>query len=352
MVEIQDEPRPEDWHQQLVDALRELHRAAGLLSSRRVSALIREQKDGLSGASHETVRSTINGERIPRWETVHDIVLVLAGLCNPPRNAESESGRFLLLWRASREAEKGALKSFQELANSGWGGDDGTWTPEMVMGILINPFSAIQIAPALSVPHEPIVSEDTWIRAMVKFVEEHGAEHALKVLLHTLKGDYIGAAEGTPYGYQDLDREAMDAYAAFRYGCQEVRRRLGAEPNLLAASIRAMRTDETMDREDRAAMLENESDLGLMREVMIVTPDTWDEVVRRGPPHGLRLSDQADWPTRPAQPAGRGSFPHPLAHPRTFCGVGPGAGGRSGAPRVHRRARSSEPIQRATGGYG
>ncbi|MEW2575483.1 hypothetical protein [Streptomyces syringium] len=39
-----------------------------------------------------------------------------------------------------------------------------------------------------------------------------------------------------------------------------------------------MRADETMDRDDRAEMLENESDLSLMREVMIVTPDTWDEV--------------------------------------------------------------------------
>lgn len=42
-----------------------------------------------------------------------------------------------------------------------------------------------------------------------------------------------------------------------------------------AGSIRAMHADETMDR---AEMLENESDLSLMREVMIVTPDTWHEV--------------------------------------------------------------------------
>ncbi|MFB6582690.1 hypothetical protein ACFCYC_35715 [Streptomyces sp. NPDC056402] len=54
--------------------------------------------------------------------------------------------------------------------------------------------------------------------------------------------------------------------------------RLGREPNLLAESIRAMRADEAMDRDDRAEMLENESDLSLMREVMIVAPDTWGEV--------------------------------------------------------------------------
>ncbi|MER5865510.1 hypothetical protein [Kitasatospora sp. NPDC002040] len=309
MTGTHDESRPEGHHQDLVDALQELHRAAGSLSSRKVSALIRGWEERLSEASHETVRSTINGKAIPRWETVHDIVVVLAGLCSPPRDADTESGRFLLLWRAAREGEKGALKSFQELANSGWGGEDGKWTPEMIMGILVNPFSAIQIAPGLAAPHEPVISEDEWIRAMEKFIEDDGAEHALRLLLHTLKGDYIGAVEGTPFGYQDMDREALDAYMAFQYGCREVRRRLRAEPNLLAESIRAMRADETMDRDDRAEMLENESDLALMREVMIVTPDTWDEVSEEahhmvfgylikqiGPPGPLNLPDAYRFP--------------------------------------------------------
>ncbi|WP_234371606.1 MULTISPECIES: hypothetical protein [unclassified Streptomyces] len=243
-----------------------------------MSTLIRSRDDQLSDASHETVRSAVNGIRVPRWETVHDIVLVLAGLCSPPRDEESETARFLLLWRAIGEGESGALKSFQELVNGGWGGEDGKWTPELVMGMLVNPFSAIEIHPSLAVPHEPLIPEDQWVYGMARFIEEQGAEHALRVLLHTLKGDYVGAEEGSPYGYRNPDREAMEAYAAFQYGCQEIRRRLGREPNLLAESIRAMRADEAMDRDDRAEMLENESDLSLMREVMIVTPDTWDEV--------------------------------------------------------------------------
>ncbi|WP_329494689.1 hypothetical protein [Kitasatospora herbaricolor] len=101
----------------------------------------------------------------------------------------------------------------------------------------------------------------------------------------------------------------MDAYAAFQYGCREVRRRLRAEPNLLAELIRAMRADETMDRDDRAEMLENESDLSLMREVMIVTPDTSDDVSEEahhmvfgylikqiGPPGPLSLRDADRFP--------------------------------------------------------
>ncbi|GEB53131.1 hypothetical protein HLB32_14740 [Streptomyces cacaoi] len=271
-------PEPVGPHRELVEALQELHRAAGLLSFRKVSKLIRGRDDRLSAASHESVRSAVSGLRVPRWETVHDIVMVLAGLCSPPRSEEAETGRFLPLWRAIREGEAGALKSFQELVHGGWGGEDGTFTPEMIMGVLINPFSAIEIHPSLAAPHEPLVSEDQWVHAMVRHIEEHGAEHTLRILLHTLKGDYVGADEGAPFGYRNPDREAMEAYAAFQYGCQESLRRLSREPNLLAQSIRAMHADETMDRDDRAKMLENESDLSLMREVMTVTPETWDEV--------------------------------------------------------------------------
>lgn len=205
--------------------------------------------------------------------------------------------------------QSGALKSFQELLNSGWGGEDGKWTPELLMGALLNPFTAIEIHPSLAAPHEPIVSEDEWVRLMVMQIEQQGAEHMLRLLLHMLKGDYVGAEQGSPYGYSNPDREAMEANAAFRYGCQEIVRRLGREPNLLAESIRAMRADETMDRDDRAEILESESDLSLMREVMIVTPDTWNEVseethhmvfgylIRRiGPPGPLGFPDAERFP--------------------------------------------------------
>ncbi|MBL1288342.1 hypothetical protein JKV81_16055 [Streptomyces sp. For3] len=272
-------PQPSGPHKELTEALKELHRAAGRLSFRKMSELIgRREDDRLSAASHETVRSAVNGIRVPRWETVHDIVLVLAGQCSPPRDEKSETARFLPLWRAIGEGESGALKSFQELLNGGWGGEDGRWTPELVMGMLINPFIAIEIHPSLAVPHEPQMTEDQWVQAMLRFIEEQGAEHALRVLLHLLKGDYVGADEGAPYGYRNPDREALEAQAAFQYGCQKILGRLRREPNLLAESIRAMRADETMDRDDRTQMLENESDPSLMREVMIVTPDTWDEV--------------------------------------------------------------------------
>ncbi|MFH8605913.1 hypothetical protein ACH4D5_00230 [Streptomyces sp. NPDC018029] len=273
-----------------------------------MSELIGRREDRLSAASHETVRSAVNGLRVPRWETVHDIVLVLAGQCSPPRDETSETARFLPLWRAIGEGESGALKSFQELLNGGWGGEDGRWTPELFMGTLINPFSAIEIHPSLAAPHEPLISEDNWVHGMLRIIEEQGAEHALRILLHLLKGDYVGADEGSPYGYRNPDREALEAQAAFQYGCQEILRRLKREPNLLAESIRAMRADTTMDRDDRAEMLENESDPSLMREVMIVTPDTWNEVSEEAQHMVFGYLIQQISPVHPVGPPGSDRF--------------------------------------------
>ncbi|MGP3943883.1 hypothetical protein [Streptomyces sp. 6N106] len=215
---------------------------------------------------------------MPRWESVHTIVAVLAEWCTPPRNPQGEVGRFLLLWRAIQEGESGALKSAQELALGGWGGEDGRWTAEQVVGILLNPYNAIEIHPSLATPHELLMSEDDWVRAGVRLIEESGAEFALRALLRILKGDYVGAESGAPYGYKNPGFETVEAFEVFRYGCQEILRRLRSEPNLLQDSIRAMRADETMSRDDRAEMLRAESDMGLIREVMTVTPDTWNDV--------------------------------------------------------------------------
>ena len=56
--------------------------------------------------------------------------------------------------------------------------------------MVINPFYAIQIEPALAEPHEPLVSEDQWVAANVKVLEEIGAEAYLRSLLSVLKGNY------------------------------------------------------------------------------------------------------------------------------------------------------------------
>lgn len=192
-------PLPNEAHQELVRALEELHRAAGHPGMRKVSALIAEG-DYPAVVSHEGVRTTLKGLNVPRWETVQSIVAALAAACvDPPRDPTAEVARFLPLWRAVREGEPGGMKSARELALSqGWGTNDGRWTAEAVVGMMINPFNAIEIAPALAVPHEPVISEDEWVHAGVRLIEEHGAEFALRALLRTLKGDYLGAEQEAP----------------------------------------------------------------------------------------------------------------------------------------------------------
>ncbi|MFE5971918.1 hypothetical protein ACFQ64_07165 [Streptomyces sp. NPDC056460] len=270
---------PNPAHQDMVLALEELHRAAGRPSMRRISSLI-EEGEHPAVVSHEGVRAALKGLTIPRWETVQSIVEVLAIACvGPPRDPVAEVARFLKLWRAIREGESGGYQSARELGLSrGWGTDDGRWTPEAVLGMMINPFNAIEIHPSLTVPHEPMMTEDEWVRLGLRLVEENGVELALRALLKTLKGDYFGAEEGAPYGYHYPDQEAVDMHTAYRRGCDLMLLRLAVEPNLLQRSIAAMRADETMDREDRIAMLEAESDASLMREVMTVTPETWHEI--------------------------------------------------------------------------
>ncbi|MEU6357458.1 hypothetical protein ABZ896_50545 [Streptomyces sp. NPDC047072] len=266
-------------HQDLLDALDELHRAAGRPSHRQISTLVSEG-DHPTTVSHEGVRQTLKGIRVPRWETVRSIVSVLASACvDPPRDPAEESARFLPLWRAVREGESGGMKSARELSLAmSWGGEDGRWTPEAVAGVLINPFNAVQIDPALAVPHEPILSEDEWVRLGLRTIEESGAEFFLRALLRILKGDYVGAERGSPYGYEDPGREAAETAEGIQYAFQEILRRLSSEPNLLQRSIAAARADGTMDREERADLLEQEADPALMREVMTVTPETWHEV--------------------------------------------------------------------------
>jgi hypothetical protein len=41
----------------------------------------------------------------------------------------------------------------------------------------------------LAVPHEPLISEDDWVKANVGLIEELGAEPYLRNLLSILKGN-------------------------------------------------------------------------------------------------------------------------------------------------------------------
>lgn len=69
------------------------------------------------------------------------------------------------------------------------------WTPGDVAALNTNPFYAINIDPMLAEPHEPLISEDEWIAANMREIEEQGAEAYLRNLLSVLKGNYPKAQE-------------------------------------------------------------------------------------------------------------------------------------------------------------
>ncbi len=75
----------------------------------------------------------------------------------------------------------------------GYGGgmaDQEDWTPGDVASMVANPFYAINIDEGLALPHEPLISEDDWVRANISLIEKLGPEAYLRNLLSILKGNY------------------------------------------------------------------------------------------------------------------------------------------------------------------
>ena len=70
-------------------------------------------------------------------------------------------------------------------------------TEDDVRRILLNPFYAIEIATVLAEPHDTMVSEDQWVAANAKLIQEIGAEMWLRELLTLLKGGFVTGPTGT-----------------------------------------------------------------------------------------------------------------------------------------------------------
>jgi hypothetical protein len=59
-----------------------------------------------------------------------------------------------------------------------------------ITSMIANPFYAITIDDGLTMPHEPLISEDDWIKANVGLIAELGPEPYLRNLLSILQGNY------------------------------------------------------------------------------------------------------------------------------------------------------------------
>ena len=67
-------------------------------------------------------------------------------------------------------------------------GADGEWTPGDVAAMIGNPFYAVNIDPDLAVAHDLIISEEEWVAANARLIDELGPEPYLRNLLAVLKG--------------------------------------------------------------------------------------------------------------------------------------------------------------------
>jgi hypothetical protein len=56
--------------------------------------------------------------------------------------------------------------------------------------LLVNPYYAMTISEDLTGEHPPMVTEDEWVAANRKLIDEVGADEWLRRLLRVLKGDY------------------------------------------------------------------------------------------------------------------------------------------------------------------
>lgn len=55
--------------------------------------------------------------------------------------------------------------------------------------VFSNPFYAINISPVMAAVHEPMVSEEMWVKVNLKIMQEIGHEEWLKHLLKALKSE-------------------------------------------------------------------------------------------------------------------------------------------------------------------
>jgi hypothetical protein len=67
------------------------------------------------------------------------------------------------------------------------------------INMLINPFYAINIDPGLADEHDPLITEEQWVQANLKLIDEIGAHEWLQHLLAVLQG----AGPRTPDGVDD-----------------------------------------------------------------------------------------------------------------------------------------------------
>lgn len=61
---------------------------------------------------------------------------------------------------------------------------------EDIQKMIANPFYAITIHEGLCIPHEPMITEEQWIKCQINFIKEVGDQKYFEILVDVLKGNY------------------------------------------------------------------------------------------------------------------------------------------------------------------
>src|SRR3954452_6618030 len=94
----------------LVQALHELHRASGLLSTRVIADAIKDRDDLPDTVSHETVGLMLRGTRLAGWPKFECVVRLLAERSvNPVFDPAASVRRFHELWLHAKDASTHVL---------------------------------------------------------------------------------------------------------------------------------------------------------------------------------------------------------------------------------------------------
>jgi hypothetical protein len=96
---------PPGPHRDLVEAVHELYRQAGLPGTREISRESRDRQDLIDTISHEGVSAILRGQGVPRWSKVECLVRILAARAVGRPDEDATVQRFHKLWSAAAGVE-------------------------------------------------------------------------------------------------------------------------------------------------------------------------------------------------------------------------------------------------------
>lgn len=91
----------------------------------------------------------------------------------------------------------------------------------------MSPYQVINIDPRFAFDHAPMVPRETWIEANTKLIPQHGTERWLRTFLDILEGDILGSSKfpDVPYGYAPAGSQSSPRLSFSRKGKRRTKKK-------------------------------------------------------------------------------------------------------------------------------